>query len=63
MKYLREFLFAFCWMLSAQIIVSDLGISVEKGVWGKYIVAIGLGLMWAFYFEPMREKRKRQDSR
>ncbi len=58
MKKIKEFIFAFCWMLSCQIIVSDLGIYTDGTVLGKYATALGLGLIWVFYFQPMIQKRK-----
>jgi hypothetical protein len=59
MKKIREFIFGFCWILTCEIIASDLGINTEgKALWGKYATPIALGLMWAFYFQPMLQKRK-----
>jgi hypothetical protein len=59
MKKLKQFIFAFCWMLSCEIIGSDFGINTEgRTAWSKYITPVALGLMWAFYFQPMIQKRK-----
>ena len=49
-------------MLSCQIIVSDLGIYNDGTIWGKYATAVGLGFIWAFYFQPMFQKRKLEKS-
>jgi hypothetical protein len=58
MKKLKDFIFAFTWMLSCEIIVSDLGIYIDNTIWGKYATAVGLGFAWAFYFQPMLQKMK-----
>jgi hypothetical protein len=59
MNKIREFIWGFCWMLSCEIIGNDLGINTEgTAVWSKYITPVVLGLMWAFYFQPMRQKRR-----
>jgi hypothetical protein len=58
MKKIKSFLFAFCWMLSCQIIVSDLGIYTEGTIWAKYATAVVLGLIWTLFFQPMFQKRK-----
>jgi len=56
MKRFGEFIYMSCWILSCQIITADLGITTERNVWGKYIVAIVAGLSWAFYFQPILKK-------
>jgi len=57
MKKLKHFVWGFCWMLACQVIVSDLGIVSDRNSWGKYMVAVGVALMWTFFIEPRRERR------
>ena len=62
MKKFKDFVFAFCWMLSCDIIFSDLGLLTLSNGWSKYIVPIGVGLTWAFFIMPRYEKRKMEAS-
>ena len=59
MQNIKDFLSAFCWMLTCDIIGRDLGIlSSNRPVWDKYITPVVFGLLWAFYFGNLQRKRR-----
>ncbi|HTS42884.1 MAG TPA: hypothetical protein VMH01_00705 [Puia sp.] len=60
MKKFKEFLFAFCWIITCEIILTDLGWSSQKTQWGKYLDAAVWGLAWTFYFQKQFQKERKQ---
>jgi len=59
-KHLKDFLFAFCWSITCEVILADLGWSFEKNQWEKYLTAVVFGLAWTFYFQKQIQKARQE---
>lgn len=59
-KKFKSFIQMFTWAITAQVLLSDLGLTIDKTVIGKYVSGVVIGLLWAFYIKPLEEKRRAQ---
>ncbi|PWT73072.1 MAG: hypothetical protein C5B59_14120 [Bacteroidetes bacterium] len=58
MKKLRIFLVTFCWILTLEVILIDLGVRSDWGVWGKYVVALVFAALWTFLFQRRLQRER-----